>query len=148
MNLFEELDRAKTAENVIKFFKLFPKKVLQSVESLSSLKSPSLDGMPKVQSALNNSDYRLIEKANAAYEIEMTLKAIRCLDIKSQFILNSLYITRTMNNNEVFFTLNYGRTRYYELKEKALCSFAEAYSVEDLRIFKSEHLANTLDVLE
>lgn len=135
MNLVREINREKTANKVIKFFKTFPNKVIQSGKPINSLQSPSMDGMPKIQSATNTSDHRIVERANAAYEIEMILKAVRCLDIKSQFIINSLYITRTMNNNEVFFALNYGRTRYYQLKEFALVSFAEAYSVEELRVF-------------
>ena len=142
MALVPKIDIDQTLENVTRFLDGHKMRVLRAGKSLNTLQSTSLDGMPKTPSYKNIADNRIIERANAAYEVEETYIAVNRLDIKSQTIIKRLWLDRdTKQNWQVSHELNYGSTRYGELKRKALVAFAEAYMARDLRAFENRQLS-------
>jgi ArpU family phage transcriptional regulator len=136
MAMMPELDVKSTVANVRGFLKKHQKRVLRAGRSLSLLQSPNMDGMPRMQSAINHADDRLVERASALQEVEETVRAIHALDAKSEFILTKLYLTvPEWNNIEIMQQLGYEESRYRDLKRWAFLMFAEAYQLSDLRRF-------------
>lgn len=137
MELLPEIDKDKTIANVIHFLNGHQLRVLRAGRKLSSLGSPKIDGMPKPPTATNNADKRIIERLEAEYEVDETYYAVSCLDYKSQKIIKDRWLIQYPKTNEqIARDLNYGLTRYQEIKKRALLMFAEAYIALELRVFK------------
>lgn len=65
------------------------------------------------------------------------MQAVDALDERSRFILTKVYlIALPWPNTRVMDTLGYQESRYRDYKRLALVLFAEAYQLQDLRVFR------------
>lgn len=130
-------DDSATVNNVRAFLAGHWRRTLRAGKSISSLQSPRMDGMPRSSSSVNRVDDNIIKQADIALEVSSTVHAIHCLDSKSEFILSKLYLADpAWTNTEIMQAMGYEESRYRDLKRLAFLMFAEAYSVEDLRVFR------------
>jgi len=118
---------SKTASNVKDFFKYeYPRICRLAGVNPASIKSPSIDDMPKGNGFGNANEERVIQHLSRIEELKTILKAIRYWDTTSQFILIEDMIQHK-SNDVVSEELGYMASRYANLKSHALQVFADSY---------------------
>ncbi|WP_125575959.1 ArpU family phage packaging/lysis transcriptional regulator [Levilactobacillus angrenensis] len=135
--LFPEVDEEATTQKVTHFLRVtLPKMVRVSGQSMTDLKSPSYDGMPKAKPAGNAAEARIVRRLYAEQIVKQTVVAIKHCGQDSRSILSSLYLqgdTDTM----CFMGLGFSESSYFHVrKPQALLEFADCYMLDDLHVFK------------
>ncbi|QQP82656.1 RNA polymerase subunit sigma-70 [Pediococcus acidilactici] len=142
MSLLPELDDEKTIKNVKRFFeKEFP--TLQNMAHISfvDVKSPVISGMPVVHGTDNGSETKSTLHIYAKNVLHKIITACGGLDWRHRKILE-LRCFKELTWLEIYEVTGYGKTRAQELLNESFLQFAWAFAdVDDLRVFKSEHLA-------
>lgn len=87
--MLNEVDVNKTAANVRRFLTGHYRRVLRSGRSITALRSPTLDGMPRAHRT-GNYDGLIVKQADAAREVEETYRAVNAMDERSCFILTNI----------------------------------------------------------
>lgn len=135
------VDLGKTAVNVKRFFKKeYPRMCRVAGVNPSSIKSPSMDGMPKSEGFGNSAEEKAISHLGKIEQVELVLKAIRYCDATSQFILIESMVQHK-SNDIVSEELGYMNSRYSDYKSYALQAFADSYegiANVDLHIYADE----------
>ncbi|WP_239064541.1 ArpU family phage packaging/lysis transcriptional regulator [Levilactobacillus sp. 244-2] len=136
-SLFPEVDERSTVQNVTHFLAvMLPKMVRVSGQSMSELRSPSYDGMPKSQPSGNATDARIVRRLYAEQVVKRTLEAIKHCDKDCRNILDELYL-QELSDTMCFMDLGLSESSYFHVwKPKALLQFADCYMLDDLHIFK------------
>lgn len=133
----DELDTSKTAARVRKFLAGHHNRLLRAGRTIDALRSPVPDGMPRQPRVQNNQDARIIQRLDASLQVDATMQAVNALDERSRFILTKVYlIALPWPNTRVMDALGYQESRYRDYKRLALVWFAEAYQLQDLRVFR------------
>jgi len=137
--LFPVVDAKATIQNVTHFLAVtLPKMVRVSGQSMTDLKSPTYDGMPKAMPAGNAAEARIVRRLYAEQIVKRTVVAIKHCSQDSQSILSSLYLqgdTDTM----CFMELGFSESSYFHVrKPQALLEFADCYMLDDLHIFEKK----------
>lgn len=135
--LFPEVDTEATLQNVTHFLKVaLPKMVRVSGQSMTDLKSPSYDGMPKAQPSGNATDARIVRRLYAEQVVRRTIEAMNHCDKDCQPILDMLYL-KGYSDTMCFRAIGYSDSSYFhDWKPKALLQFADCYMLDDLHVFK------------
>lgn len=136
--LFPEIDENRTASKVMSFLKtVFPRMLRVSGLGITDLKSPVISDMPKGNSTGNPAEETITRRLVADQIVRQTRDAIYHCDVKSNTILELLYLTSGQYGDEqVWEHIGYEKTQYYYYKKIALLSFADAYLLEDLHCYK------------
>lgn len=148
MSLFPELpqiDEAKTIENVRYYFEVeFPKIIDRCSFSAALIKSPSFDTTGIRGSSKGNSQedkvFGYLDPKKNEYDkfVEQTAKAIQDLSEPYKTILINAYFKGSLNI-EIYRQMQYGPTRYSELKNTAFLKFAAKFeSFYNLNVLKDE----------
>jgi ArpU family phage transcriptional regulator len=139
-SLVPELDEERTIAKAKHFLmRTFPRLQRVSHIQASDLKSPSMDGMPKVASAVNHTDDKIVKRLAAEEAVNQVIKAINGCTCMSRQILIKLYIQHH-SDTTVTIDLHLTRSHYFDkYKPLALLEFADALSgVQELRVFQGE----------
>lgn len=135
--LFPVVDVKATLQNVTHFLAVtLPKMVRVSGQSMTDLKSPSYDGMPKAQPSGNSTDARIVRRLYAEQVVKRTIEAMNRCDKDCQRILDMLYL-KGYSDTMCFSDIGYSDSSYFhDWKPKALLQFADCYLLDDLHIFE------------
>lgn len=142
LTIFEKhIDVKATMERVINFFRKYPhlKRIARRAQiNNTGISSPSFDGMPKGTNNGNSVERRLVQSIYARQVVEEVPQAISCCDTISQKVIKGLFF-EGMSNQEVYESIGYEKSQYNEkIKPRALLQFAEAYLLDDLKVYKSD----------
>ena len=119
-----EIDYTQTRKNVTKWFDVEYSKY-QRLASLSLLPNNILSLAPASSTShANNVEDRTVDRANAKQVIEFVNAILDTLEERSQKIIRKRYIKNYLDW-QVAQSLQYGTTRYNELKLKACYEFAQ-----------------------
>ena len=131
------LDVKETIKNVKHFFEVdYPAAKRRSHQDVSGVSSPAITGIPKGTPSGNAMEERLVNRVYCRQVVAATPLAIGWCSKWSQKILKWLYLDGR-DDTYCIMNLPYSGKWYYEkLKPAALVEFAEAYSVEELLVFK------------
>lgn len=137
-SLFPEVDEKATAQNVSKFLsRTLPKMVRVSGQSLSELRSPSYDGMPKGKGG-GDPDARIVRRLYAEQVVRRSIEAMSHCDRDCQKILDLLYLEE-YSDTMCYMAIGYSESSYFhDWKPRALLQFADCYLLEDLHVFKEK----------
>lgn len=137
------VDLGKTAVNVKRFFKKeYPRMCRVAGINPASIKSPSMDGMPKSEGFGNSAEEKVVDHLGKLEQVELVLKAIRYCDATSQFILIESLIQHK-SNDIVSDELGYMNSRFSDYKAYALQAFADSYegiANIDLHVYNEEKI--------
>lgn len=138
MALFPEIDKKATIKKVNHFLKVtLPRMVRMAGHSMTDLQSPKLDGMPKSKPSSNVAETTITRHLVAEQVVQQTLQAVSHCSQISQQILKPLYLSGSRYYDyQVRDKIGYQETQYYYYKNKALLSFADAYLLDDLHVYK------------
>lgn len=137
--IFESyIDQKATEENVKRFLKReYPRMKRIARRDNTGISSPSFDGMPKGINNGNSVERRLVQSIYARQVAQATKDAIDACDAFSCKVLTMLYL-ENKSDTETYMAIGYQRRNYFErIKPKALLEFAEAYLLDDLKIYKN-----------
>jgi len=136
--IFPPIDEAKTIKQVRNFLdNKLPQAVRASGHSITDLKSPSMDGMPKSASFGNSIEDRITRHMYAEEIVKQTIKAMACCDHECQEILDRLYL-RGFSDTMCYLDIGYSKTQYFsKWKPLAMLQFAQSYFLEDLNIYQN-----------
>lgn len=137
--IFEEfIDQKATEENVKHFLgREYPRMKRIAGRDNTGISSPSFDGMPKGTNNGNSVERRLVQSIYAKQVVQATYNAIQSCDAFSCKVLTLLYLDGR-SDTETYLAIGYQRRNYFQrIKPKALLEFAEAYLLDDLKIYKS-----------
>lgn len=137
------VDLGKTAVNVKRFFKKeYPRMCRVAGVNPSSIKSPSIDDMPKSAGFGNSVEEKVVNHLEKLEQVRLVLKAISYCDATSQFILIESMIQHN-SNDIVSEELGYMPSRYSDYKAYALQAFADSYegiANIDLHVYDEEKI--------
>ena len=137
--IFESfIDEKATEENVKKFLgREYPRMKRIAGQDNMGISSPSFDGMPKGRNAGNSVERRLVQSIYAKQVVQAVGSAIHACDAFSCKVLTMLYI-EGRSDTETYLEIGYQKRNYYQrIKPRALLEFAEAYMLDDLKIYKN-----------
>ena len=136
--LFPEISEKATVNKVIEFFKkTFPRMVRTAGRNITDLKSPVISDMPKGNAVGNAAEATITRRLVATQIVEQTRQAISHCDYRSQQIMQMLYLSSNRYYDyQVQEKIGYQETQYFYYKNKALLSFADAYLLDDLHVYK------------
>ena len=136
-SLFPEVDHDKTIERCKKHFeRTLPRMVRVSGTSISALKSPATDGMPKAPSTENHADVTIVRRLYAEQVVRRTIEAISHCSSRSKEVLDLLYL-QDYSDTMVWMSIGYSRSHYFDhIKPDALLEFADTYMLDDLHVYK------------
>lgn len=134
------VDQAETADNVLYFLKKYYDKQLRVYHStnLANLKSPSISDMPTGSIYGNNNE----EKMNKFLSAKMIVDGFNhTLEVGSyELKVVCQNVLGKITANEAMERLYLERTRYYEVKRRALNEFADIFEMQtgcpDLHVYK------------
>lgn len=139
-SLFPVADEHKTAKKARNFLKNDLESLLRLAnKDANFLRSPSLDGMPRATSGKNSNEEQVIEYVSG----DLTKRALAILNDVNRALSLCKYTHRVIlydcyvygyPDKQVSLKLQYGRTRYHELKIAALNEFAERLKVQSCGI--------------
>ena len=137
-NIFPPIDRDKTIKQVRNFLdKKLPQAVRASGHSVTDLKSPSMDGMPKSASVGNSIEDRITRRLYAEEIVKQTIQAMTCCDHECQEILDRLYL-QGYSDTMCYMDIGYSKTQYFSRwKPLAMLQFAQSYLLEDLNVYQN-----------
>lgn len=139
LTIFESfIDEKATEENVKKFLgREYPRMKRIAGQDNTGISSPSFDGMPKGRNAGNSVERRLVQSIYARQVVQAVGNAIHACDAFSCKVLTLLYI-EGRSDTETYLEIGYQKRNYYQrIKPRALLEFAEAYMLDDLKIYKN-----------
>lgn len=138
MALFPEIDKKATIKKVNHFLKVtLPQMVRISGRSMTDLQSPIIDGMPKAKATGNVAEATITRHLVAEQIVQQSVRAISHCSQVSQQILKPLYLSgNRYYDYQVRNKIGYQETQYYYYKNKALLSFADAYLLDDLHVYR------------
>ena len=136
--IFPQVDEAKTIKRVRNFLdNKLPQAVRASGHSITDLKSPSMDDMPKSAPIGNSVEDRIARHMYAEEIVKHTIQAIACCDHECQEILDRLYL-RGYSDTMCYMDIGYSKTQYFSRwKPLAMLQFAQSYFLEDLNIYQN-----------
>lgn len=136
--IFPQVDEAKTIKQVRNFLdNKLPQAVRASGHSITDLKSPSMDGMPKSAPFGNSIEDRITRHLYAEEIVKQTIQAIACCDHECQEILDRLYL-QGYSDTMCYMDIGYSKTQYFsKWKPLAMLQFAQSYLLEDLNIYQN-----------
>lgn len=136
--IFPPIDEDKTIKQVRNFLdKKLPQAVRASGHSITDLKSPSMDGMPKSSPFGNSIEDRITRHLYAEEIVRQTVQAIACCDHECQEILDRLYL-RGYSDTMCYMDIGYSKTQYFSRwKPLSMLQFAQSYFLEDLNIYQN-----------
>lgn len=101
----------------------------------AGLSSPSFDGMPKSKPAGNSVERRIVQSIYAKQVVKEIPAAINACDKQSQKVLKMLYF-QGKTDVQVQEEIGYSHSRYFDhVKPTALLEFADAYLLDDLKVY-------------
>ncbi|AWP46330.1 transcriptional regulator [Levilactobacillus brevis] len=138
-DVFPKIDKQATCHKVASFLKwTLPRMVLIAGKSLTDLRSPNYDGMPKAPASGNSNDARIVQKMYAQEVIKQTVEAMGKCDKECRELLDMLYL-QDYTDTMCYLDLGYSESTYsHSKKPKALLQFADVYLMEDLRVPAAE----------
>lgn len=129
MTIFETYDEDATARSVASFFKTFKKIILIAGESITSLKSPVINGMPANHDGKNHQEEKVVEHANATDIAPKVFKdvqfALSVISERSRKIITGTYIDE-LTGDMMAAKLGYSESTFKRFKKVALNEFADA----------------------
>ena len=136
--LFPPIDDEKTIKRVRKFLdKQLPQAVRAAGHSVTDLKSPSMDGMPKSASFSNLAEDKITRHLCAEEIVKQTIQAMARCDHECQEILDRLYL-QGYSDTMCYMDIGYSKSQYFgRWKPLAMLQFAQSYSLEDLNIYQN-----------
>lgn len=136
--IFPPIDEAKTIKQVRNFLdNKLPQAVRASGHSITDLKSPSMDDMPKSAPFGNSIEDRITRHMYAEEIVKQTIQAIACCDHECQEILDRLYLQR-YSDTMCYMDIGYSKTQYFSRwKPLSMLQFAQSYLLEDLNIYQN-----------
>jgi len=140
-SLFPAIDTDKTIKNCKHFLAVtFPAMVRTSGKSVSDLKSPTVDDMPRQTSSDNGIERRIYQRLYAEQVVRRTIEAISHCSETSKQVLSYLYLDE-YTDTMCYMSIGYSRSHYFDhVKPAALLEFADAYLLDDLHVLKEgEH---------
>ncbi|USS93990.1 DUF1492 domain-containing protein (plasmid) [Fructilactobacillus ixorae] len=136
MKLFDDVDEKRTLYRTKKFLTVtFPKIRMQSGLSSIDLQSPTISDMPSSAPYGNSNERKWLRMLERQDEVKDVIRAINSTSSISKFILRSCYLDG-LSNWQVSQRLNFGNTRFAELKNKALLEFATAIEVYGVNLIE------------
>ncbi|MDN5583518.1 MAG: transcriptional regulator [Lactobacillus sp.] len=121
--------------------KKLPQAIRASGHSITDLKSPSMDGMPKSAPDGNLAEDRITRHLYAEEIVRQTIRAMACCDHECQEILDRLYL-RGYSNTRCYMDIGYSKTQYFSRwKPLAMLQFAQSYSLENLNVYQNQSSA-------
>lgn len=143
MSLNLEIDYVATAKKVTDFLdKKLDRYLALSGKRRFDLKSPSMDGMPKVPTKGNASENRMLAIWLAENVVDCVGQAMRNLTSESQQILLSRYSDQMLTYN-IAQELSISSATYSRKQEQALCEFADRF---EFQVFKHNIQAEVADL--
>ena len=139
LTIFDKyIDHKATEDNVKQFLsREYPRMKRIARRDNTGVSSPSMDGMPKVSAYGNSVERRLVQSIYAKQVVEAVQDAIDCCDAFSSKVLTLLYLDG-YSDTQTYTAIGYQRRNYFQrIKPRALLEFAEAYLLDDLKIYKS-----------
>lgn len=138
-----EIDYVATAKKVTDFLdKKLDRYLALSGKRRFDLKSPSMDGMPKVPTKGNASENRMLAIWLAENVVDCVGQAMRNLTSESQQILLSRYSDQMLTYN-IAQELSISSATYSRKQEQALCEFADRF---EFQVFKHNIQAEVADL--
>ena len=138
-----DIDCLKTARKVTEFLeKKLDRYLALSGKRRFDLKSPSMDGMPKVPTKGNASENRMLAIWLAENVVDCVGQAMRNLTSESQQILLSRYSDQMLTYN-IAQELSISSATYSRKQEQALCEFADRF---EFQVFKHNIQAEVADL--
>lgn len=102
----------------------------------TGLSSPSFDGMPKSKPAGNSVERRIVQSIYAKQVVKEIPAAINACDEVSKKVLTWLYL-RGWDPEAIEEELHCSDSKFsHSLKPEALMQFAEAYMLDDLKVYR------------
>lgn len=133
MNLNLDIDYVATAKKVTNFLdKKLDRYLALSGKQRYDLKSPAMDGMPKVPTKGNASENRMLNIWLAETVVDCVGQAMRNLTSESQRILLSRY-SDSMMVYKIAEELSYSASTFTRRQEKALCEFADRFEFQVIK---------------
>lgn len=133
MSLGLEINYIATAKKVTKFLdEKLDHYLALSGKQRYDLKSPSMDGMPKVPTKGNASENRMLNIWLAETVVDCVGQAMRNLTSESQRILLSRY-SDSMMVYKIAEELSYSASTFTRRQEKALCEFADRFEFQVIK---------------
>ncbi|MEK1410058.1 ArpU family transcriptional regulator [Limosilactobacillus fermentum] len=133
MSLGLEINYIATAKKVTKFLdEKLDHYLALSGKQRYDLKSPAMDGMPKVPTKGNASENRMLNIWLAETVVDCVGQAMRNLTSESQRILLSRY-SDSMMVYKIAEELSYSASTFTRRQEKALCEFADRFEFQVIK---------------
>lgn len=131
------VDVDQTIKNVKHFLDVeYPAAKRRAKRSISTISSPSMDGMPKGTPAGNIMENKLVNRAYCRQVAAAVPLVIKECSRWSRYILKLLYL-EGYDDTYCIANLPYSDNWYYKkLKPRALMEFAEIYPIDELMVFK------------
>lgn len=142
-DIFPKIDKQATCHKVANFLKwTLPRMVRIAGKSLTDLRSPNFDGMPKASASGNSNDALIVQDLYAQEVIRECVKAISHCDKDCRDILDMLYL-QDYSDTMCYMAIGYSKSSFsHDKKPTALLQFADCYKLEDLRVkLKSNQVA-------
>ncbi|WP_251548310.1 ArpU family phage packaging/lysis transcriptional regulator [Limosilactobacillus caecicola] len=138
LTIFDKyVDKKATQENVKHFLQdEYPRMQRMAGRDNTGISSPSMDGMPKGSNYGNSVERRLVQSIYAKQVVREVRSAINDCDAFSSKVLTMLYL-EGRSDTQTYLEIGYQERNYYKrIKPRALLEFAEAYMLDDLKIYK------------
>lgn len=134
-DIFPKVDKQATCHKVASFLKwTLPRMVRIAGKSLTDLRSPNFDGMPKAPASGNSNDARIVQKLYAQEVIKETVKAISHCDKDCREVLDMLYL-QNYSDTMCYMAIGYSKSSFsHDKKPEALLQFADCYMFEELHV--------------
>jgi len=134
--MLPEIDKAATIKNTKNYFKEdFPRLVAQSHINLNYIRSPRFDNIGSHDGFSNDQENRTINNLNAKDIVIGTMQIINNFPDTYKVIIKSSFING-MANTYVCELVGYRHARLNELKNESLLYFADAFTFDDLHVYK------------
>lgn len=129
------IDKKATQEKAEDTLKSYPRMKRIARQDNTGLSSPRFDGMPKSHSVVNTVERRLVQSIYAKRVVKEIPAAIDACDEVSQKVLKLLYL-RGWSPEKVEEEIHCSDSKFsHKVKPEALTQFAEAYMLDDLKVY-------------
>lgn len=125
------VDDKETAKQVVSFLTKTYDKQLRIYETTkpANLQSPSFDDMPKGAAFENNNEKKLIKYLHAKTLVSGMQWALEVGSDEMKIVLQQ--VLGIISTEQAKFRLHIEKTRYYEIKTRALVEFADIYEMQN-----------------
>lgn len=134
------VDQIETAENVLYFLKQHYEKQLRVYQStnMANLQSPSISDMPKGSIYGNSNEEKMTKFLSAKMIVDGFNHTLEVGSYELKIVCQN--VLGKITANEAMERLYLERTRYYEVKRRALNEFADIFEMQtgcpDLHVYK------------